>query len=344
MPGARERHHTSKWPEEGVDFTGKRVGVIGTGSTGIQVIPVVAEQAAHLTVFQRTANFSIPSRNRPVDEDYERDWKQNYREYREMMKSTASAAGLTGQRLDRSVLDVSDEEREEILERAWESRSGFKFTGSFKDVRTNIEANEVVAEFARRKIRQIVKDPAVAELLCPDTHPLGTKRLCLDSGYYETFNRPNVTLVDVRNNPVTEITPAGLRTTAGKYELDILIYATGFDAMTGSMTRMNVTGAGGGPARGQVGQRPDELPRVPGGRVPEPVHDPRAGQPVGARPDDHERGVAGGLAARPDRLHARARLRPGGDQRVVVYVGGFDNYARRCDEVVSAGYEGFTFR
>jgi cation diffusion facilitator CzcD-associated flavoprotein CzcO len=373
-------YHTSKWPKEGVDFAGKRVGVIGTGSTGIQVIPVVAKEAAHLTVFQRTANFSIPSRNRPVDPDYERDWKQNYRRYREMMKSTASAAVLMGQRMDRSVFDVSDEEREEILERAWESRSGFKFTGSFKDVRTNIEANEVVAEFVRRKIRQIVKDPEVAELLCPRTHPLGTKRLCLDSGYYETFNRPNVKLVDVRANPITEITPTGLRTTAGEHELDILIYATGFDAMTGSMTRMNVTGAGGvrledkwanGPTN-YLGFLVAGFPNLfmihgPGSpsvlaqmimsaewqvdwlhdRIAYMLH--HGFERVGTTEQweeswgrEVEAAASATLYKKADSWYLGANI-PGKPRVFMVYVGGFDNYTRRCTEVVENDYEGFAF-
>jgi cation diffusion facilitator CzcD-associated flavoprotein CzcO len=373
-------YHTSKWPKESVDFTGKRVGVIGTGSTGIQVIPVVAEQAAHLTVFQRTANFSIPSRNRPVDPDYERDWKENYPRYREMMKSTASAAVLMGQRLDRSVFDVSDEEREEILERAWESRSGFKFTGSFKDVRTNIDANEIVAEFVRRKIREIVKDPEVAELLCPKTHPLGTKRLCLDSGYYETFNRPNVTLVDVRSNPITEITPAGLRTTAAEYELDILIYATGFDAMTGSMTRMNVTGAGGARLTDKWVNGPTNYLGFLVAGFPNlfMIHGPGSPSVLAqmimsaewqvdwlhdriaymrehgfTRVDTTERwedswgreveaAADATLFQRADSWYLGANI-PGKPRVFMVYVGGFDNYARRCNEVVDAGYEGFTF-
>ena len=373
-------YHTSKWPKEGVDFAGQRVGIIGTGSTGIQVIPVVAKEAAHLTVFQRTANFSIPSRNRPIDPVYERDWKQNYGKYREMMKSTASAAVLMGQRMDRSVFDVSDEEREEILERAWESRSGFKFTGSFKDIRTNIEANEIVAEFVRRKIRQIVKDPAVAELLCPKTHPLGTKRLCLDSGYYETFNRPNVTLVDVRSNPITEITPTGLRTTAGEHEFDILIYATGFDALTGSMTRMNVTGADGrrledkwvnGPTN-YLGFLVAGFPNLfmihgPGSpsvlaqmimsaewqvdwlydRISHMID--RGYQRVDTTEQwedswgrEVEAAANATLYKRADSWYLGANI-PGKPRVFMVYVGGFDNYTRRCTEVVQQDHEGFVF-
>ena len=374
-------YHTSTWPKEGVDFTGKRVGIIGTGSTGIQVIPVVAKEAGHLTVFQRTANFSIPSRNRALDADYERTWKENYRERRELMKSTASAAVLMGQHLDRSVFDVTDAEREEILQAAWESRSGFKFTGSFKDVRTNPAANEVVAEFVRRKIRQTVNDPDVAELLCPKTHPLGTKRLCLDSGYYETYNRDNVTLVDVRANPITEVNPGGLRTTAGDYELDILIYATGFDAMTGSMTRMNVTGVGGlkledkwagGPTTYlgfQVAGFPN-LFMIHGPGSPSVLaqmimsaewqvdwlHDrlrhmldrgytrvETTEQWEDSWSGEVEAAADATLYKKADSWYLGANI-PGKPRVFMVYVGGFDNYARRCNEVVANDHEGFAFR
>ena len=164
-----EWHHTSQWPRGGVDFTGKRVGIIGTGSTGIQAVPVVAEQAEHLYVFQRTANFSLPSWNRRLDADYEADFKSHYLERRQMMMRTETAAVLTGMNMQRSIFDVTPEERDDILEAAWESRSGFRFMGSFKDARTNLEANTIVAEFVRDKIRSTVRDPEIAELLCPVT-------------------------------------------------------------------------------------------------------------------------------------------------------------------------------
>ncbi len=221
-----------------------------------------------------------------------------------------------------SVFDYSPRGAQRILEQAWSQRNGLLFLRTFTDTMQTLEANEVIAEFIRGKIRQIVKDPDVAELLCPKTYPVGTKRICMDTGYFETFNRPNVTLVDVRTNPITEITPTGLRTTAGQYELDMLILATGFDAVTGSLTRMNITGRGGiRPAR-EVGGRPDQLPRLHGGGLPEPVHDPRPGQPRRARPDDHRRRVAGRLghrrssrtwtgAASPDRHDGRGRERLG---------------------------------
>jgi len=370
-------YHTSKWPKEGVDFTGKRVGIIGTGSSGIQVIPVVAQEAMHLTVFQRTANFSIPSRNRVLDPEYERDYKANYPRYREMMKSTKTAAILQGQQY-RSVFDVTDTEREQILNEAWRSRNGFRFMATFIDIRTSLAANEVVAEFIRGKIRETVHNPEVAELLCPKTHPLGTKRLCLDSGYYETFNRDNVTLVDVRANPIQEITPTGLRTTAAEYELDALIFATGFDAMTGSMTRMNITGIGGVDLREKWQHGPTNYLGYSVAGFPNlfMIHGP--GSPsvlaqmiMGAEfqvewlCDLLEHATAHGyhrvdttaewedswgreveaaaeatLFKKADSWYLGANI-PGKPRVFMVYIGGFDVYCGRCRDASAAGYEGF---
>jgi cation diffusion facilitator CzcD-associated flavoprotein CzcO len=239
-----EWHHTAAWPAEGVSFEGKRVGIIGTGSTGIQAIPVVAQTAGHLYVFQRTPSFSVPAYNRPLDAEYEQEWKANYPQRRAEMLASHAASYFPGQMYG-SVFDYSPAERQLILEEAWRARSGLRFIRTFSDTMRTTEANEVVAEFIRSKIHQIVKDPDVADLLCPTTYPLGTKRICMDTGYYETFNRENVTLVDVRAAPIEEITPSGLRTSAAEYDLDVLIFATGFDAVTGSLTRMNVTGTNG---------------------------------------------------------------------------------------------------
>ncbi|WP_214403677.1 flavin-containing monooxygenase [Pseudonocardia lacus] len=236
-------HHTSRWPREGVDVTGKRVGVVGTGSTGIQAIPVLAEDAGHLYVFQRTPNYSLPSKNSPMDPERERDWKANYDEHRAFarMSPTGSNIGLLR---DISALSVSDAERSRIYEEAWRI-GGSQLLRSFNDIAVDPEANETAAEFVRAKIRQIVRDPDTAELLTPRDYPIGTKRICLDTGYYETYNRDNVTLVDVRSDPIEEITPQGLRTSAEHYPLDVLVFATGFDAMTGPLLEMEVTGRDG---------------------------------------------------------------------------------------------------
>jgi cyclohexanone monooxygenase len=236
-------YHTSQWPHDGVDLRGKRVGIIGTGSTGIQSIPVIAEQADFLYVFQRTANFSLPSNDSPMDPVREADWKANYREHRanQLVSYSASDVGWVP---DRSALEVSEEERNAVYEDFF-NRGGFALLAAFNDITTNKEANDTAAEFVRNKIRAIVHDPEVAELLAPKDHPIGTKRICMDTRYYETYNRDNIELVDVKTNPIVEITPTGLRTTAGDFEFDVLVLATGFDAMTGPLTRMNIVGKGG---------------------------------------------------------------------------------------------------
>ncbi|UZE97237.1 flavin-containing monooxygenase [Alkalimarinus alittae] len=235
-----EIYHTARWPAEGVDFSGKRVGFIGTGSTGIQAMPIIAEQADELYVFQRTPAYCMPSGNRPLDEAHERDWKDNYPQRREHILQTYGASMVEYPEF--SAHDCSPEQREEILEKAWNSKSAFQLIVAFSDVMTDTAANEIVCEFARGKIRSIVKDPEVAELLCPTTYPIGGKRLCVGNGYFEMYNRDNVTLVDVKTAPIVEFTESGLRTAAAQYDLDVIITATGFDAVTGAMDRIDIEG------------------------------------------------------------------------------------------------------
>src|SRR6056297_1276055 len=235
-----EVYHTAQWPAGGVDFSGKRVGFIGTGSTGIQAMPIIAEQAGQLTAFQRTPAFCMPSGNRPLDAAYERDWKANYPQRRRQMLDTYGASLVDYS--ERPAAYYSPQEQEAILEEAWKSRSAFKLLFAFSDVMTNSSANEIVSEFVRNKIRSIVHDPVTAELLCPTTYPIGGKRLCIGNGYYEMFNRENVALVDVNASPIVEFTELGLRTEAREYALDVIIMATGFDAVTGAMARMDITG------------------------------------------------------------------------------------------------------
>jgi cyclohexanone monooxygenase len=230
-------YHTGAWPHEGVDFTGSRVGIIGTGSSAIQAIPVIAEQAADLTVFQRTPNFSIPSRNAPLEQSYARQWKDKYAELRAQARNTRN--GVLANPNDFSALSVSPEERKRIYEERWAS-GGTTFMASFNDLIFNQEANDTAAEFVRGKIREIVKDPKTAELLAPKDHPIGTKRICVDTRYFETYNRPNVHLVDVRSAPIEEITPTGLHTREADYEFDAIVFATGFDAMTGALTAIDI--------------------------------------------------------------------------------------------------------
>src|SRR5260221_5306067 len=201
-------YHTGHWPHEGVDFTGQRVAVIGTGSSAIQAIPVIARQAAHVTVFQRTPNFSIPSRNMPMDDPYERSWKDDYAALRRQAQQMRT--GIVYPFNDVSALAVSEQERARAYEARW-ATGGTAFMASFNDLITNQQANDPASAFVRDPIRATVKDPAVAERLCPKDHPIGTKRICVDTEYYETFNRPNVTLVDVRAAPIEAVTPDGVQ-------------------------------------------------------------------------------------------------------------------------------------
>ena len=239
-------YHTGAWPHEGVDFSGRRVALIGTGSTGIQATPVIAAEADHLTVFQRTPNYSVPARNFLMSDEATREIKASYPEIRR--KARESFGGFPYDRSERSALADSPEEREALYERLWAEEGGFKFIyGSYNDLLINQAANDTAAEFIRGKIREIVKDPEVAETLAPKDYPYGTKRPPIDTHYFETFNRDNVTLVDLRRTPITEITATGVRTTDGDYEVDIIVFVTGFDAMTGSLLRIDPEGRAGTP-------------------------------------------------------------------------------------------------
>lgn len=235
--------HTTAWPREGVDVSGKRVGFIGTGSTGIQAMPILAKDAASLTVFQRTPAFCMPSGNGPMDPAEAAEWKAEYPERRKQMLATYGVSLIEYPKF--SAHDLTAEEREEIMEAAWHSQSAFQLLFCFSDVMSDPAANEYVAEFVRQKIRSIVKNPEVAERLCPKDYPIGGKRLCIGNGYYEMYNLEHVRLVDVRSNPITEFTPTGLKTATESYDFDIIVTATGFDAVTGAMSRIDIRGLGG---------------------------------------------------------------------------------------------------
>jgi cyclohexanone monooxygenase len=240
-----ETYHTGHWPHEGVDFTGKRVALIGTGSSGIQAVPVVAEQAAHLTVFQRTPNFSIPSRNKAMDEAYEGEWKTDYPARR--AKARTMRNGIWYNLNDKSAMEVDEEERLREYEARWEG-GGIAFMAAFSDLALNAESNRTAADFVRAKIRSIVRDPAKAEALAPTSYPIGTKRICVDTDYFETFNRNNVPLVDIRKTPIEEITPTGVKSADGTvHGADAIVFATGFDAMTGALLKANIRGRSGLP-------------------------------------------------------------------------------------------------
>jgi cyclohexanone monooxygenase len=359
-----------------VDFTGKRVGVIGTGSTGIQMIPEIARDAAHTFVFQRTANFSVPNANRPMDPEAERAVKARYAEQREIARR--SMLGVSIPPGEQSVLAVGDEEARRTFQERWEQGGGMPVLLSYNDLLVDEQANAVVADFVRGKIRETVKDPEVAELLLPRDFPIGAKRLCQDEGYFETFNRDDVTLVDIRSNPITEITPSGLRTSAGEYELDIIVFATGFDALTGALLAIDIRGRGGlslrdawadGP-RSYLGIAVAGFPNLftitgPGSPsvlsnvvtsieqhvdwIADCVRDlaQRGSTRIEATPEaqeawmEHVAEVAAfTLFPRAASWYVGANV-PGKPQVFMPYVGGVGPYRERCAAIAAAGYEGF---
>jgi len=236
------QYHTGAWPE-GLDFKGKRVGVIGTGSTGIQVITALAPQVGHLTVFQRSPQYSVPVGNGPVSPDYVKSVKQNYDQIWKDVRSSVVAFGFKESAVP--ALSVSEEERRAVYQKAWERGGGFRFMfETFCDIATDEAANETAAAFIRGKIAEVVKDPETARKLTPTD--LYAKRPLCDSGYYATFNRDNVSLVDVKANPIAQVTPKGIKTADGvEHELDVLIFATGFDAVDGNYTRIDLRGRNG---------------------------------------------------------------------------------------------------
>ena len=255
IPGLEDfegaRYQTGLWPHEGVDFSGQRVGIIGTGSSAIQAIPVIAEQAAKLVVFQRTPNFSIPAFNHPLDPDWVKTFKQHYPEQRALHRAAMGSGFGDLEALPReqgviveSSAEMSEAEMRAMLEDYWK-RGGACFMGVIGDAMFDRRANDVVARFVHDKIRETVDDPETAETLCPSSHPIGTKRICVDTDYYQTYNRPNVSLVDLAKTPISRITRTGVQTSAQQYEFDALILATGFDAMTGALERIDIRGAEG---------------------------------------------------------------------------------------------------
>jgi cyclohexanone monooxygenase len=381
IPGVKsfagDWYHSGMWPHEGVDFTGKVVGVIGTGSSGIQMIPVIAEQAKHLYVFQRTANFSMPAHNGPMDPAELKHFKAHYKEIR--AAALESPSGIVDcPPPTKGAMEVSPEERERIFEERWQHGTVVGMLSAFKDILVNQEANDAVAEFVRNKIRSIVKDPETAELLCPKDHPVASKRPCLDTNYFETFNRDNVTLVDVRGNPIEEITPQGVRTTKQEYPLEALVFATGFDAVTGAVAEIDIRVKGGTSLKERWAAGPQtylgimvagipNLFLVTGPQSPsvyaqmimgieyhtdwiadciayasEHGHHRIEPDPQAERDwVQHVQEVADRtLVPKANSWYVGANI-PGKPRVFMLYVGGFDKYKRRCDRVAANGYEGF---
>ena len=234
--------HTGDWPHEEVDFSGQSIAVIGTGSSGIQSIPVLAKQAKKLTVFQRTPNYSIPSQNEPMTKKYERSWKDVYSERRKEMRY--SAHGSLKDLNDVPALSVDEDQRQELYTKRW-AIGGTGFLGSFNDLLTNADANYTAAEYVRQQIKRVVKDKETAEILCPRSYPIGTKRICIDTGYFETYNRENVKLVDISKKPIQRLVTDGIIVDDQLYAFDSIIFATGFDAMTGSIFNVDIKGRDG---------------------------------------------------------------------------------------------------
>jgi cation diffusion facilitator CzcD-associated flavoprotein CzcO len=370
-------HHTGAWPREGVDFAGKRVAVIGTGSTGIQATPVIAAQADHLFVFQRTANYSIPARNYTISPEQMDEIRAGYPEIRRRCRE--SYAGFPYDLTHKSAMEVSAEERTATYERLWGEEGGFKFIyGSYYDLLFNEGSNDTAAEFIRSKIRQIVKDPVVAEKLAPKDYPYGTKRPPVDTDYFETFNRPNVSLVDLRETPITEITPTGIRTTDAAYDLDVIVFATGFDAITGSLLKIDIRGRQGlaltakweaGPTSYlglQVAGFPNMFTVSGPGSPAVLVNMPTAIEHhvewiadciaylrahgltrIEATTDAEDAWVEHVHTVAERTLYPRANSWylganiPGKKRVFMPYVGGFLPYTERCKEVAERGYEGF---
>jgi len=367
-------YHTGEWPHEGVDFTGKKVAVIGTGSSAIQSIPLIAAQASDLTVFQRTATYSVPAWNEAVDPAKAAEVKANYPDLR--AKARARPTGFYFPFNMQPAMDASPEERRAKYEEAWE-RGGLPFLGAFGDLLFEKEANDTVAEFAREKIRSVVKDTATADLLCPD-NIFGCKRLCVDTGYFETYNLPHVKLVDVSRRPIERFTEKGVVANGIEHEVDAVVCATGFAAMTGSFDRIDIRGRNGltlkenwaGGARTYLGLSTVGFPNffmITGPGSPSVLaqmiqsieqhadwmadciaHMSDIGaetiEPTLEAEDawvDHVNEVSEiSLRSTCSSWYVGANI-PGTPRVFMPYIGGFPVYVQKCNDVMTNGYEGF---
>ena len=370
-------YHTGNWPHEPVDFLGKRVAVIGTGSSGIQIIPAIARQARELVVFQRTPNFSIPAWNRPLPDSEQQAWKANYPQHRSKARTTRS--GILYQYSDKSTWDVDAAERQQEYERRW-TTGGANFTHAFNDIFIDRMANDSAAEFVRNKIRTTVKDPKVAAMLTPTDHAIGTKRICVDTDYYKTFNLPHVRLADLRAAPIEAVTAGGIRTRDASYEHDAIVFATGYDAVTGALDRIDIRGKGDealkekwshGP-RTYLGLMAAGFPNffmITGPGSPSILtnvvvaieqhvdwiarcleHMQAQGQKVaeaqsGAEEEwvRHVNEVASRtLFPTTNSWYMGANI-PGKPRAFLPYVGGFATYTGICEQIISENYKGFNF-
>ena len=368
-------YHTGHWPKDGVDFAGKRVAVIGTGSSAIQAIPVIAETAAHVTVFQRTPNYSIPARNGPMTADYEAQWKSDYDRRRAEARMTRN--GILANFNNQSALEVPEPTRRRNYEARWVT-GGTTFMASYNDLITSKAANDTAAEFVREQIRALVKDPQVAELLAPKDYPIGTKRICADTHYFETYNRPNVSLVDLKASPIEAITPSGIRTGADSYDVDAIVFATGFDAMTGTLLKIDIRGRRGAELRHKweagprtyLGLMCADFPNlfmITGPGSPSVLSNMMVSieqhvdwitdclahmasrqmsviEPTQQAEDDwvaHVNEVAGKTLYPSAASWYMGANVPGKPRVFMPYIGGVGRYRQHCAEVAAQGYEGF---
>jgi cyclohexanone monooxygenase len=367
--------HTADWPADGVDLSGQRVGVIGTGSSGVQVIPIIAAQAAELTVFQRTANFQIPARNAPLAPEYVSKIKANYPALRD--RARQAPGGTLRVLHPESAISMHPDLRRARYEELW-AKGGAHILGSFGDLMTSAESNATMAEYFRSKIREIVADPEVAELLCAQDYPVGAKRMCLGTDFYETFNRPNVHLADLRSEPIQEISPGGLRTARAEYPLDSLVLATGFDAMTGALLAPDIRGRGRVPLRDKWRDGARTLLGIATAGFPNFFFITGPGSPsvisnVVVSIEQHVEWLSGHLEYLIKRGHTQSEVSeaaerswtdhvnqvangtlfplakswytganvPGKPRIFMPYVGGVGEFRRRCDELADRSYEGF---
>ena len=368
------RYHTGRWPHEKVSFKDKRVGVIGTGSSAVQAIPLIAEEADHLTVFQRTANYSVPAHNGPLDPEVQRRIKADYPALRQRASKTRACIDLVFG--TKKALEVSAEERQREYEARW-AMGGFGFTGAFADIPLDLEANRTVQDFIRGKIREIVHDPEIAQRLSP-TNTFGCKRLCVDTNYFATYNRPNVTLVDVSATPIEALTSSGVKVGGRDYALDALVFATGFDAMTGTLNRIDIRGRDGAKLKDKWEDGPrtylglgmagfPNLFTVTGPGSPSVLTNmlPTIEQHVEwiadclahlrtldlacieAEAEAEDAWVAHGTEVAGATLRGTCSSwylgsNIDGKPRVFMpYIGGFPAYVQKCEAVVAKGYEGF---
>jgi cation diffusion facilitator CzcD-associated flavoprotein CzcO len=371
-----EVYQTARWPHEGVEMKGRRVAVVGTGSTGVQAIPLLAEQAEHVYVFQRTPNFSMPARNAPLDEGTVDEVMLTYDRRRDAAR--AGAWGVPVLKQIKPYGEYDDRERTEILESGWREGGASGALRAFSDILTNEEANQRVADFVRSKIRATVSDPGLADRLIPTDYPIGAKRLCVDTNYYETYNRETVTLVDVRGDPIEAITENGLRTTAAEYEVDTIVFALGFDAITGALLAIDIRGRDGESLRDHWADGPRSYLGLGVSGFPNLLTITGPGSPsvlgnVIVSIEQHVEWIANCLVAMRargcDRIEATAEAErewsehvrevaektlfvkakswfagsniEGKPQGFMPYAGGVPGYRAICDEVVADDYRGF---